>query len=110
MATNKAAYNALVSSPFILTEENAITVLIEAGLLEADPITEPERFAEGARNWVVNHSGSENDVKNIFDKASGWCTEGWEVVMGGEKIVHNTTKIKYIFQALMILAEEAGVL
>lgn len=109
MATNKAAFNALVSSPFILTEENAIMVLIKAGFITADELTEPERYAEGARNWVRYHSAPGcADAKEIFDKASGWCTEGWETVMDGEKIVHYPNKIKNIFQALVILAEEAG--
>src|SRR5258705_6979214 len=109
MATNKLAVDVLNTYEYGPASK-IVDVLIRYGFLEADEMTEPERYAQGARDWIYKYSPdiADTSAKTIFDKASGWNTEGWEAVMGNEPILHNNTKIKNIFAALVILAKEAG--
>lgn len=85
-----------------------VEVLINNGFMYADDITEPERYAQAAEAWVDTHSQGTNP-REIFDKASGWNTEAWEIVMDKEPIVHHPQKIKNIFAALVLLAKEAEI-
>lgn len=87
--------------------------LVEGGYIEDIPMSEPERLAEGAKKWL----GKYGSVKDTFNKASGWSTDSWKIVMNDEFLENDKTyqfnmpwEIKWIFDALVILAKEAGVL
>lgn len=84
--------------------------LIDGGFVEADPMTDAEHVADQANRWL----GKRNNAKNTFDKASGWNTDSWRLVVNNdpkEKRFNfdNPTEIKLIFAALVILAKEAGI-
>lgn len=86
--------------------EAIINSLIEGGFIVADPepvITEPERIAQAAKDWIGTA-----DYNSAFVYASGWSTAGWEEVLK-EPLEHNIAQIKNVFAALVILAKEAGV-
>lgn len=103
--TNKAAIKALEDSPYILSARSAVSTLIRAGFLEADPVTEPERFAEAAKVWCSN--ASKTGPKEVFACAAGWTTAGWEAVMR-QPLFYPATN-QNVFKALVILAKEAGI-
>ena len=75
--------------------------LIEGGFIEDIPLSEPERLAEGAKQWLGLGTPYEK-----FETATGWSTEGWRTVMS-EKFQH-PAQTRQIFHALVILAKEAG--
>ncbi len=87
--------------------ENIVKTLIEGGFIEAEPLSEPERIAEAARNWLGN--GSSKSAKQVFDYASGWTTSSWEYVLGEKFEDSNPMMSKEIFAALVLLAKEAGI-
>jgi hypothetical protein len=93
--------------------EYAVNLLIKAGLIEDVPLSEPEILAEGAKKWLGYHGST----KDAFDKASGWSTDSWRIVMNDSYLdcdreyqFNTPWEIKWIFDALVILAKEAGVL
>lgn len=106
MATNKAAVTAImITQPPSQVKDSAakvVSILVDKGFLEADVLTEPERFAQAAYNWLGNISPSA-----AFHNAVGWSTNGWETVLG-ESLSHNLDKIRIVFEALVIMAKNAG--
>lgn len=81
-----------------------VNSLVAAGILEASPLSEPERIAQAAKDWV----GSAFDAAQVFGFATGWSTEAWETVLD-EKFEHDLSKQKNVFAALVLLAKEGGV-
>lgn len=110
--TNSAAVKYLADSGWngFNPAKEVVSMLVKGGFIEADPKieSEPEVFAQKAKAWLKEHGVTEPTA--VFDKASGWNTESWGVVLSEENITHNYKKIKSIFEALMILAKEAGVI
>lgn len=111
MATNKRVVDILDDNEYGPASK-IVSVLIEHGFIEADEMTEPERFAQGARNWISSLSTVDDGPKAVFNSASGWSTDSWETVMSFGQIdrekINHPDKIRNIFAALVILAKEAG--
>lgn len=110
MATNRSVVNILDNSGYGPATK-IVSVLIEHGIIEADEMTEPERYAQSAKNWISDLSTVDDSPKAVFHSASGWSTDSWETVMSygktdREKINHHPDKIRNIFAALVILAKE----
>jgi len=81
--------------------KEVINDLIEAGMIEEDPLSRPELFAQMARDWVGK------DVTNVFKYASGWSTDSWSLVLD-TPLTHDINAQQDVFRALVILAKEAG--
>lgn len=107
MKTNKAAVKVLTENGWSSCH-SIVRDLIEAGIIEEDVMTEPERIAQAAKIWL----GSNHTSESVFEHASGWSTASWAYVLnepyeGG--LDHDCKRIKDIFLAIVILAKEAGV-
>ena len=76
-----------------------VTRLVEAGFIEEKKLTEPERYAQAAKDWV--------SADRVFTLASAWTTEGWAVVLNEE--IMTLEKRRNIFWALVLLAKEEGI-
>ncbi len=102
--TNAAALKALKSSHLTLNAERAVELLINYGVIDADPAPEPERYAQLAKDYL-------GDVgpKAVFDFVSGWSTSSWEHVIK-EKLEHDTKRLQNVFHAIILLGKEAGAL
>lgn len=110
--TNRAAVAALRSSPLILNEETAVQALIDAGIIEADVLTEPERYAQMAREWIgeINEEMKiQTKAEAVYNYASGWSTDSWAHVTG-ENFGNDTFKARNAFLATVLLGKEAGLL
>lgn len=118
MATNKAVKEALLDDVRLfgqtrLNVDEIVTVLIDAGLIEADVLTKPEQLAERAYKWLGTYSTQ--NPKDAFGKASGWSTESWTIVANDnlyddlEFKFNMPDQIKHIFAALVIMAKKAGI-
>ncbi len=102
---NKKALASMIDKGWTSSEaQKAIAAMIDAGFIEDDPMTEPEYFAQAAKDWV----GSAFDAAQVFGFATGWSTEAWETVLD-EKFEHDLSKQKNVFAALVLLAKEGGV-
>jgi hypothetical protein len=102
MATNKKVVK-LLSDHGYIQSDTIVRILIDNGLLQEDQQSEPEKFAQAARDWV-----GDRVEKNVFDYASGWSTGAWETVLK-ETIADRVEKTQNVFYALVILAKEAGI-
>lgn len=107
MKTNKAAIKHLNEYFKHLNVIPIVNALVEGGFIEEDTLTEPERVAQAAKDWIENSMPGATP-RSVFRYASGWNTSSWEYVLN-ESFENDSTKIKIIFQALVILAKEAGV-
>lgn len=87
--------------------------LIDGGFIEADKLSEPEILVERTKKWLGNTKTI--NPKDTFNMASGWSTDSWRIVVNnsyenhGEYAFNTPSEIKYIFDALVILAKEAGI-
>lgn len=79
--------------------------LVERGFIIPDPLkTNPEVIVDTVKKWLMK-----NGViapATILDRATGWDTAGWEVVLDEKNI--SIPMHKDIFLALQILAKEAA--
>lgn len=88
-----------------------VDCLINDGYIQDVPLSEPEIMAEAAKTWL----GRYGSTRDAFEKASGWSTASWRVVMDESSLdreYHFDTpnEIQWIFEALVIMAKEAKVL
>lgn len=107
MDSNKVVYGLLRNNGWNASNANKIVNdLIVGEIIEADKLSEPEKLVFKAKKWlgVPDHPCSEYS----FNTAAGWSTNGWEHVTD-DTFEHFPVKTKYIFEALVIMAKEAGV-
>lgn len=107
MSTNLKAIDFLIGKDLYQYDltERIVEALVNQGFIEADELSEPEQYAEGAKNWIRSCGGG--NPLNTFQCAAGWDSDSWKVVM--EKVGHYGISHTAIFNALVILAKEAGV-
>lgn len=104
MKKNKRAVK-LLNEKKINNADYIVSHLIEGGFIEEDVMTEPERIAQAARDWLG--ATGEKSPSQVFNYASGWGTASWEYVLK-ETCENAPSKNQNIFWALVILAKEAG--
>lgn len=101
MTTNKDAVRHLESRN-IGNANYIVGQLVEGGFIEETPMTEPEKIAERAKQWLGNKKGS----KETYRLASGWSTDSWAHVL--ERSIQKPEGVRDLFLATIILAKEAG--
>lgn len=100
MANNKKVTEYLEGLGYFAPDD-IVGDLIEGGFIDADEMTEPERYAHVAHKYL------RGDSIYIFETAAGWNTASWETIM--KERIGTPANIRNIFAALVILAKEAGV-
>lgn len=103
MKVNRAVTEYLVKHGWVATAEKVVSDLIEGGFIKEDNLTNPERLAAKAKEWLRVKGNS----KEAFKLASGWNTDGWHAVTG--QSFENPEQVRDIFAALVILAKEAEI-
>ena len=120
MPTNRTIEKYLYEAGYI-SASDITNDLINGGFIEKDKLTKPEELAEKAKSWIGGQHGPYGNRRlcgaaDAFDKASGWSTDSWRVIASEdpdgedwEWKLDTPNEIKYIFEALVILAREAGI-